>query len=199
MINGQASPDDRNRIALYVQEIEKDHKPGPDGNLVEVHKIYFGKRGEPNYQQIYEVKRLQKENPMLWDYVRSLYENWLKNETIEREGLALESWPAITKGQIKACKGLGLHTVEDIALATDSIRQRLGLGASDLMDKAKAFVANKADSAVANKVAALEAQLAQMAQDLAEARETNDRLAAEAGRRVRRPRQPDPVDEQEAA
>lgn len=196
MIDGNASPDDRNKIALYVQEIEKDHKPGPDGNLVEIHKIYFGKRGEPNYQQIYDTRRLQKENPMLWDYVRPLYENWLKNETIEREGLALESWPAITKGQIKACKGIGLHTVEDIATATDSIRQKLGLGASDLIQKAKAFVANKADSAVANRVATLEAQLAQMAADLKEAQETNAALAAEAGRPMRgRPRK----QEQEAA
>jgi hypothetical protein len=78
-----------------------------------------------------------------------------EHNTIDRPGLPLESWPAITKGQIRACHDLGLHVVEDIATATDTIRQKLGMGATELIAKAKAFMANKDQSATANKVAEL--------------------------------------------
>src|SRR5690242_6488124 len=101
-----AKPEDREQIALYVQEIETDHKPGPDGNLIAVDKITFGKKGTANYQQIYEVGRLKKDNPMLWEHFRPIYEKWKESNQITTEGMPLEAWPAITKGQLKACKNI---------------------------------------------------------------------------------------------
>lgn len=178
-------PDAKPDIALYVQEIVPDHKMGKDGVLVEVDKIFFGKRGASNYQQIYDVPRLQKENPQLWEYVRPLYERWKKDRTIVREGLALTAWPGISGGQVKACNDLGMFTVEDIATATDSIRQKLGIGASDLMAKAKAFVANIEGTKQAAKIAEMEATIEKQAQLLEEQRETMDMLAAQAGKAVR--------------
>ncbi len=180
-----ADADAKSDIALYVQEILPDHKMGKDGVLVEVDKIFFGKRGASNYQQIYDVPRLQKENPQLWEYVRPLYERWKRDRTIVREGLALTAWPGITGGQVKACNDLGLFTVEDIASATDSIRQKLGIGASDLMAKAKAFVANLDGAKQAAEIAQLRATVESQAQLLEEQRATMDMLAAQAGKTVR--------------
>lgn len=184
-----ARPEDREQIALYVLEIETDHKPGPDGTLVAVDRITFGKRGAPNYQQIFEVGRLKKDDPTLWEYVRPVYEKWQKDNVITTEGHPLEAWPLITKGQIKVCKSLGLRSVEDVAGATDSVREKFGMGFLELRSQAKAFLANKADSATANRIADLEAKLAAVVKDNEEARATIDALMAEKGKRpVGRPR-----------
>jgi hypothetical protein len=183
-----AKPEDREKTSLYVREIETDHKPGPDGNLIAVDRIIFGKHGTNTYEQIYEVGRLQKDNPKLWAETEQLYEQWKKHQTIVRDGLNLKAWPAITKGQIKACEGLGLFTVEDIATATSSIREKLGMGANELVDKAKAWVANKDASAVANELADLRALVKAQADDLKTAQETIDAVMAEKGKRPSPPR-----------
>jgi hypothetical protein len=165
-----ARPEDRNQIALFVLEIWRDHKPGPDGNLIEVHKVKFGKKGAEKFEREDEIPKLKKFEPDVYEWMKPLYEGWLKHNTIDRPGLPLESWPAITKGQIRACHDLGLHVVEDIATATDTIRQKLGMGATELIAKAKAFMANKDQSATANKVAELEATVAKLTEALEEER-----------------------------
>lgn len=184
-----ARPEDREQIALYVVEIETDHKPGPDGTLIAVDRITFAKRGAPNYMQHWEVPRLKREDPTLWEAVRPVYERWQKENVIATEGHPLEAWPAITKGQIKVCKSLGLRSVEDVASATDSVREKFGMGFLDLRSQAKLFIASKADSATASRIADLEAKLETVMKDNEEAQATIDALMAEKGKRpVGRPR-----------
>jgi hypothetical protein len=174
-----AKPEDRDQIALWISDIEVDHRPGPEGTLIPDVRITFRKKGSDNYEQIYWKSRLKKDNPMLWDKFGPDLDRWEKDQTLPVDGLPLESWPAITKAQIKACKNLGLRSVEDIATATDSIRQKLGMGASDLIAKAKAFLENKERSANAGKIAKLEEAVAQLQEQLKESTETNKALAAE--------------------
>lgn len=182
-----AQPDDRAKIALWVQEIVPDHKTGPDGVLIEDDKVFFGKKGAANYQMVYSVARLKKENPPVWEWFRPLYERWKADRKIVREGMPLEAWHC-TKGEVKACNDLGLFTVEDIATATDSIRQKLGIGASELIQKAKAFMANKEGVVQATLIAELRQTIEHQAQALKEARETMDKLAAQAGKVPRAPK-----------
>jgi hypothetical protein len=182
-----ATPDDRNHLAVYIQKIKTEHKTGPDGNLVPVDKIYFGKKGSAGFQNIVEVNRLKKDNPFLWEKAEPIYEKWKKDHTLAREGMPLEAWPAISEGQIEMCKGMGLHVVEDLATATDTIRQKLGPGSNDLIAKAKAFNANKDASAAANRIATLESQVAQLVKDNEEARSTIDTLMAEKGKTAVKP------------
>jgi len=182
-----AKPQDRETIALYPRDILRDHKPGPDGNLIEVHRIVFGKKGTTNYEQGWEVPRLKKEDPTLWEAVRPVYERWLASNTITREGFPLESWPAITKGKLKACRDLGLVVVEDLASATDSTREKLGMGALELIQKARSFISSQGVSATANRIADLEKVVADQADALKEARETIDALMAAQGKQPGRP------------
>lgn len=183
-----AKPEDRESIALYVREIETDHKEGPDGTLIAFDRIVFGKKGTSNYEQSYSVDRLKKDNPALWEFTRPLYERWKENQTIVRDGLDLKAWPGVTKGQIKACEGLGLYTVEDVATATSSIRQSLGIGANELVDKAKAFVASKDATAMAAELAQLKSLVRSQADDLKTAQKTIDGLMAEKGKKPTPPR-----------
>lgn len=189
-----AKPEDRDQIALYVQEIETDHKM-VRGELTAVDKITFGKKGTNNYQMIYEVPRLQKDNPTLYAWVLPLYEGWKKTREVPTNGLALEAWPAITKGQIKACRDLGLRSVEDIATATSSIREKIGIGATELIASAKAFMENKGAAASAAQIAELVATVEQQSKDLAEARKLVDALMAEKGQKPQKPAKTKPMAE----
>jgi len=183
-----ARPEDREQIALWIKNIEIDHRPGPDGNMMEDIRVTFGKKGTTNYELHYWKSRLAKENPMLADKFGPAIEKWEKDQKIPTDGLPLEAWPAITKGQIKVCRDLGLRSVEDLVTATSSIREKIGMGANDLIGKAKAFLDNRKDSATANKVAEQEKQLEQMTKDLKEARELIDALMAKQGKAPKKPR-----------
>ncbi|MDP3740370.1 MAG: hypothetical protein Q8R02_23490 [Hyphomonadaceae bacterium] len=195
-----AKPEDREQIALWIQKFKTEHKPGPDGNLIAVDRVYLGKKGIAGFQNVHEVKRLKKDNPFLWDkLVGPAYEQWQKGKAIPRDGLPLEAWPAITEGQIEMCKTMGLHTVEDIATATDSIRQKLGMGANTLIQLAKSFNANKDATATANKIAGLEAQLAESAKAADESRQLIDMLMAERGKAPGKPGRKPKQDLDEAA
>jgi hypothetical protein len=183
-----ARPEDREQIALWIKNIEIDHRPGPDGNVIEDVRVTFGKKGTTNYELHYWKSRLAKENPMLAEKFGPAIEKWEKDQKIPTDGLPLEAWPAITKGQIKVCRDLGLRSVQDIATATDSIREKIGMGAADLMKKAKAFLENEKGSATANKVADLEGKLETLVGELNDARRTIDALMAEKGKTPRKPK-----------
>ena len=186
---GEARPEDRNEIALFILDIETDHKQGPDGNLIAVDRITFGKKGSPNYQQIVEVGRFKREQPDVYEYFRPAYERWKQDNTIATIGHPLEAWPAITKGQIKICKSIGLRSVEDIANATDAVREKFGMGFLDLRAQAKLFLESKEASASAHEKAEMQRRLETLEKALEEARGTIDGLMAQQGKRpVGRPR-----------
>lgn len=175
-----SDPNARQKSDLYVHDIEVDHREGPDGTLKEFHRITVGKRGMNigAFANHYDAARLPKDNPFLWEHtVRPIYEGWLKNQKITHDGFSLEAWH-LTKGQIKACKGLGIHTVEGLASASSVVGDKLGPGGRELMAKAQAFVDAKDQVATANKVATQALQIEQMTKDLAEAQESIARLTA---------------------
>lgn len=179
-----ARPEDREQIALYILDIETDHKQGSDGTLVAVDKITFGKRGAPNYQMTWEVGRLKKDQPQIWEHFRPVYEKWQKDNTIAAIGHPLEAWPAITKGQIKICKSIGLRSVEDIAESTDAVREKFGMGFLDLRTQAKLFLESKAGAAQAHEMADLRRQNETLKQGLDEARAMIDQLMAAQGKKA---------------
>lgn len=182
-----AKPEDRDEIALWIKAIEIDHRPGPDGNLVPDVRVTFGKRGTTNYELHYWKSRLPKESAPVWAKFGPAIEKWEKDQTLPVDGLPLESWPAITKGMMRACKDLGLRSVEDVASATDVVREKVGMGFMDLQKQAKAFIATRKDSATGNRIADLEAKLAAMQSQLDEAARTNAALAAKQGKTRSKP------------
>lgn len=183
-----AKPEDREKFAVFVLDIETDHKPDGDGNLVPFDRIILGKKGAPNYQQPWDVSRLMKDDPALWAHIKPIYERWKETNKITTEGHPLEAWPLLTKGQLKQAKNLGLRSVEDMAEATDLIREKFGMGFAELQKGARAFLANKADSAAAARVTTLEDQIKAMASQLEEAQRTIDGLMAAQGKVAQKPR-----------
>jgi hypothetical protein len=183
-----AKPEDREKFAVFVLDIETDHKPDGQGGLVPFDRIILGKKGAPNYQQPWDVARLQKDDPTLWEHIKPIYDKWKATNTITTDGHPLEAWPTLTKGQLKQAKNLGLRSVEDFASATDTIREKYGMGFVELQKAAKAFLENKADSEAAARVTALEDQVKSLVEALEQAQSTVDGLMAAQGKSAMKPR-----------
>ncbi len=183
----QGTPDDRKEYAVFILDIEQDHKPGPDGTLIPFDRIILGKKGAPNYVQPWEAGRLKKDDPALYSYLEPVYERWKKENVITTTGHALEAWPLITKGQLKQAKGLGLRSVEDIAEAGDGIREKFGMGFLELQKQARAYLSAKPAAAQASEIAQLKEQIAGMVTSLEQAQSTIDDLMAEKGKTAQKP------------
>lgn len=62
-------------------------------------------------------------------------------------GLPLSEWAPLSRSQVLELKANQVHTVEQLAEIPDSGLDRLGMGARDLREKAKRFVAQAAGNA----------------------------------------------------
>jgi hypothetical protein len=93
--------------------------------------------------------RRESENgrlPTSW-YERyvEMYERWKKNEDMPVEGTPIKSWPVISPAQVKNLTSLNILTVEDLAAANDEGLRRIGMGAVDLRNKARAWLKQAQD------------------------------------------------------
>lgn len=77
-------------------------------------------------------------------YVLS-YERWKKGEEMPLNGTPIKGWPVISPAQQQNLIGINVLTVEDLAAANDEGRRRMGMGAQDLCDKAKAWLSQAKD------------------------------------------------------
>lgn len=69
------------------------------------------------------------------------------------EGMPIEQWPQVTRGQALTFRASHIHTVEALAEVGDSHLDTLGMDARGLREKAKAFIAQAKDTALAHKQA----------------------------------------------
>ncbi len=70
----------------------------------------------------------------------SAYEHWKRGEAVPVEGSALANWPIITPGELLACKGLHILTIEDLAQANDQAIRGLGMGGLALKQRAMKYL-----------------------------------------------------------
>jgi hypothetical protein len=71
---------------------------------------------------------------------RGMYEAWQKNEEIPVDGTSVKNWAVASPAQIEMLLKLHVRTVEQLAAANEEVISRLGMGARNLVDKAKAYV-----------------------------------------------------------
>jgi hypothetical protein len=110
-------------------------------------------------------------------YMKQYPRAWAAFQAGQKEsvvGTPLENWPQITRSQVKEAKYFEVHTVEQLAELNDVHCQRLGMGWSELRNKAKAYLNLASETAketaqaaensrLRDEIAALKDQFAQMA------------------------------------
>jgi hypothetical protein len=97
------------------------------------------------------VFRVTDEHRERWPKQYDAFKKGLEPPT---DGTPIEEWPALNRAQILELRYLNFRTVEDIANATDHALQRMGMGARNLRDRAKAFMDDAAAIALVEKTSA---------------------------------------------
>jgi hypothetical protein len=98
------------------------------------------------------VHRAVKEDDMhRWPKQWQAYQ---AGEEFKAEGFPLEQWPEIDDGMVRDLNHKRIYTVEQLSAVTDQNLVNLGLGARELVAKAKAFADVRKDSAAVSKYAA---------------------------------------------
>lgn len=166
-----------------VQALEfwKDYKLSENGERREVHWVMWAKRGDLHYNKVtIQVDRLKKPIRMeggmeqfspVWLAIRPAYEAWLQGNETPLNGTALDTWPALTKRQLRAFKESGYKTIEDVAAMPESDIPRIKMpDVRKIRGQAQAFLENQKGSAHIEaamakrdlEIEALQAQLAEM-------------------------------------
>lgn len=99
------------------------------------------------------------------DLAEKQFDAWKQGQEVPREGTPLSVWPVATPADVEQCSLARITTVEDLAAATETSLQILGMGGRQLRDKAKNWLeAAKDKGTLVNTVAKLEADNADLRQ-----------------------------------
>lgn len=78
-------------------------------------------------------------DPIVQEYY-SVWQAYKQDRTDFVDGTRLEDYPSLSVAQIENLKALRIYTVEQLADATDNLKQTMGPGAGALVDAAKAWL-----------------------------------------------------------
>ena len=122
------------------------------------------------------------------DWVKSYnesYEKWKNGQEMPPNGTPIRGWGIIGAAQQENLVRMNILTVEDLACANDEGKRRIGMGALDLVNKAKAWLAQIQDKGpLTMKMAALEAEKARQDKEIDALKEQVARLTATHDRAV---------------
>ena len=90
---------------------------------------------------------------------REAYSAWEAGQAAPVLGTPVINWPAATPAEVKMLTMLGILAVEDVAEMNEEVITRVGMGARALRQKAKDWIASKADASLVNQLAAKQAEI----------------------------------------
>ncbi len=79
------------------------------------------------------------------DYYRRAYDRWKQGQEMPLDGTPIKGWAIIGPAQQDLLIHIGIRTVEDLATMNSDGRQRIGIGAQSLQNKAMAWLAQAQD------------------------------------------------------
>lgn len=94
------------------------------------------------------------------------YAAFKRGEMIASVGTPLEAWPPLTKSRVAELKGCHIFTVEEYAAIPDNTLGKLGIGAREEREKARAFLESAKGNAPTAALAAEVARLTAMVEQL---------------------------------
>lgn len=129
-----------------------------------------------------EMVRKERIPPDWLVHFRSAYKMWKEGLDIPVTGIPIRGWPVLLPALQEELLRIGIRTVEDLATANDEVQRAIGIGAADMMKKAKAWLESAKEhgvtvsrleqleldnQALRDKNAAYEARLAKLETSLA--------------------------------
>jgi hypothetical protein len=131
-----------------------------------------------------EAKLIAEQTAAKDEYVAWAYRKWKATQEQPLDGTPISTVPWLNKAQVLELKGINILTLEALAELPDTAKQRM-MGLSDLVKKAKAYMAAAKDSAVVTKMASeleqRDAKIAMMEKQMAEMSARFDEMARRVG------------------
>lgn len=94
------------------------------------------------------------------NHFEQIYEAWKKNNTLPEDGTPIKGWQVITPAEQVNILSANVRTVEDLAVLNEQGLQRIGMGARNLQEKAKAWLKSANDHGkVTNEMAAIKVKM----------------------------------------
>ena len=133
-------------------------------------KDTFRQRAEKWFAQM-ELEASKGRLPRQWlDLYQESYKRWKRGEEMPLDGTPIKGWPVITPAQQKMLVSLNVLTVESLAAVNDEGLRRMGMGAMELKNKARAWLAQAQDKGP------LTIENAKLQNDIAGLRARNEQL-----------------------
>ena len=136
-----------------------------------------------------QIKNKAREGgfPPPWaDHFAFAYKQWQEENTIPENGTPIKGWALLSPAMQQQVLAANIRTVEDLAVMNEDGLARVGMGARDLQNKAKAWLAEASSvGSVAAKNAALEMKVEQLLDRLVTLEEENKALASQVGKKNR--------------
>lgn len=171
-------------MSFRILKFWTTYSPMPDGSLKGTDMVAYCPIGGAQRSVIIDaVARLGKIRPVAansedeagkmanarWGIIKPAYDAWKAGHEAPVNGTPLGAWPGITQEQAEALRMLGIRTVEEIAEASDGIITQIKLPqAREMRENAKRFLAAADKQKVANEVAKVQSENAEMKDQLEE-------------------------------
>jgi hypothetical protein len=151
-------------VEFFIEAVKQGFKSEEAGRPIykdtEFVRIHIP--GDKNYSAEREATAQDKERFAL-EYAR--FKNGLKDEE-QAVGTPLKHWPAMSRSMAKEFAAVNVHTVEQLAVLSDTAKQAFGMGALEWSRKAQAMLDAAAGNAGAEKYAAENEALKQRIADM---------------------------------
>jgi hypothetical protein len=101
----------------------------------------------------------------MWATIEPAYLAWKEGREVPLNGTPLAAWPGVTPEQAEVFRLAGIRSVEQVRDLTDSLRAKVRLpNTRELQDLAKLYLENTGVAAAAEREAAKDRQIADMAE-----------------------------------
>jgi hypothetical protein len=167
------NPDDVLWVQFYKHPVKMDFKSEEEGRPIFEERVFI------RIQAPGDTLNMTEREAWEGDY-RRFPRQWMafqaQDNTDGLTGTPVQEWSALNRAQVEELKALKFMTVEQLAGASDTQLQRIGMGGHGLRAKAQAYLAAAADTAVVQK------QAAELQQRDAEIEDLKRQIAALAAR-----------------
>ena len=101
----------------------------------------------------------------IWAVVEPAYKAWKEGREVPLNGTPLVAWPGVTPEQAEVFRMAGIRSVEQVRDMTDGIRSKVRLpNTRELQELAKLYLENSGAAAAAEREAAKDRMIADMAE-----------------------------------
>lgn len=133
-------------------------------------------------------KKRQKRDPFA-DLYQKAYEAWKSGQEIPVDGTPVKHCPIFSPAEIQNCQNAKVFTVEDLIAANENTIHRLGMGARNMITRAKAYLDNAESGKVAAQMEAMASRLEAMEEEIAKRDARIAELEADKPKRGRPPKE----------